>query len=726
LGILSGDHLKSASDLKLPIVGVSLAYQKGYFRQYLTHEGWQSETYPVNDFSIMPMSLLRDKNQLPVKVSVLLKEEEVWIQVWEVKVGRIRLLLLDTNIPDNSPHAREITAELYGGDRDMRIRQEIVLGIGGVRMLKALGLSPEIYHMNEGHSAFAVLERIRGLKEDKGLKFNEALEFVRSTNVFTTHTPVPAGNDMFHPDLVRAYFTTFARLLGITIDVLMGYGRQDPKNRDEEFCMTVLALRLSNCNNGVSRLHASVSRKMWKNLWPKTMEVDFPIGHVTNGVHIPSWISKGMAENYARYLGPLWIEDPDNVVIWERVKKIPDTELWRTHERGRERLVSFARERLKKQLLKRGVNRREIDRAEEVLNSEILTIGFARRFAPYKRVYLILKDLQRLETILKKKDSPVQIIFAGKAHPQDQMGKDLIKYLVEICGREDLRRNMVFLEDYDMEVARYMVQGADVWLNTPRRPLEACGTSGMKAVANGALHFSVLDGWWDEGYDPEIGWSIGNGEEYSDPEYQDDIESRGLYDTLEKEIVPIFYERGSDGMPRRWLAMMKASLHKLGPTFNTHRMVTEYWDRYYVPSAERGLKYIENGYEKLKQISRWRDEIMYNWSKISIKDIRMDKISEIEIGASYHLEADISLEDLSVDDVFVEVYYGRLDPLNLFKDSNTKLMYHIEDMGNSVHRYECDINFQEVGNFGLNIRITPNHPYAESRHAMGLAIWGKV
>jgi starch phosphorylase len=725
LGILSGDHLKSASDLNLPIIGVSLAYQKGYFRQYLTQDGWQMETYPVNDFTTMPMKRVRDGQGNPVWVSVDLKGERVKIQAWRVNIGRTILYLLDTNLSENPEWARGITSELYGGDREMRIRQEIILGIGGIRMLKAIGQEPTVYHMNEGHSAFAVFERIRGLREEKGLSFNEALECVRATSVFTTHTPVPEGNDMFHPDLVRAYFESFARSMGITSEVLLALGRQDPRNRDEEFCMTVLALRLSNWNNGVSRLHAKVSRKMWQRIWPKTPETDLPIGHITNGVHIPSWISKGMSENYARYLGPRWIEDPDNVMVWARVDKIPNTELWRTHERSRERLVAFTRKRLKEQLAKRGVSNRDLAVADEVLSSETLTIGFARRFAPYKRVYLILKNIQRLKQMLTSEEAPVQMIFAGKAHPQDHAGKELIKQLVQISNQDQLRRHLVFLEDYDMEVARSMVQGVDVWLNTPRRPLEACGTSGMKAVANGALHLSVLDGWWDEGYDPDIGWAIGSGESYSDHGYQDELESRILYDILEKDIVPLFYDRGPDGLPRRWLAMMKASLHKLCPMFNTHRMLTEYWTRFYVPSAERSFQLMENDWQGLKDLAAWREKIMYNWSNVRIREIRMDKIMEIEVGASYHAEADIFLGELLPGDIMVEAYFGRLDPSNQFLDSYTELMMPAGTARDHVYTYRCDLRFEEVGHFGLNVRLTPNHPNPESRHAMGLVIWAE-
>ena len=725
LGILSGDHLKSASDLILPIIGISLAYQKGYFRQYLTQDGWQMETYPINQFATMPMALLRDSNGNPIKIAVMLKGEQVMIQAWQVYVGRTKLILLDTNVPENADWAKNITAELYGGDREMRICQEMVLGIGGVRMLNALGLNPAVYHMNEGHSAFAAFERIRALREEEGLSFNEALEFVRFTNVFTTHTPVPAGIDTFKTDLMRVYLGDFAKTMGISFEVLQGFGRQNPRNKEEEFCMAVLALRISNWNNGVSHLHGQISRKIWRELWPNTSEFDLPITHVTNGIHTPSWISEEMAVNYNRYLGPRWIEDPDNVKVWERVDKIPDTELWRTKERARERLVTFTRSRLRKQLIKQGHVDRDVAIADEVLNPETLTIGFARRFARYKRADLVLRDIERLERILTDKEYPVQIIFAGKAHPQDNIGKELIKRLLQTTNRKSLRRHMVFLEDYDMQIARHMVQGADVWLNTPRRPLEACGTSGMKAVANGALHLSVLDGWWDEGFDRQIGWAIGTGDVYKDDEFQDDLESRSLYDILEKEIIPLFYDRGADGLPRRWLSMMKASLHQLCPMFNTHRMVEEYWDRFYIPAAEHGTQLREGVWQGVKNLSSWREKIMFNWSNVAIKNIEMEQVDGVELGELYHVEAMIFLGDLSAEDVMVEAYCGRLDPSEQYTDRFIHIMTPSKTEEDRLYRYQCDVEFEETGHFGLNIRVTPNHPNSESRHTMGLAIWGQ-
>ncbi len=725
LGILSGDHLKSASDLNLPIVGVSLAYQQGYFRQYLSKEGWQMETYPAIQFTSTTMKLLKREDGTPVRIALPLKGEQVWIQAWQVDVGRTQLYLLDTNVPENSPWMRSITSQLYGGDRDMRIRQEIVLGIGGVRMLKEIGIEATIFHMNEGHSAFAAFERIRSLKADSNLTFNEAMELVRVTSVFTTHTPVPAGIDLFHPDLMRAYFEEFARSIGISFDVMLGFGRQNPRDRDEPFSMAVSALRLSTWNNAVSRLHGKVSRKMWQKIWPKTPEIDLPISHTTNGVHIPTWICQGMAEHYNRYMGPRWIEDPDNEKVWERVDRIPDTELWRTHEQARARLVGFCRRRLRDQMARRGFSNRDIAIVDEILDPEALTIGFARRFAPYKRAQLIMRDMDRLEKLLTNRTQPMQIIFAGKAHPQDHMGKELIKHLVEIAEMEDFRRRIVFIEDYDMEVARQMVQGVDIWLNTPRRPLEACGTSGMKAVANGALHMSVLDGWWDEGFDREIGWAIGRGEEYQDEGFQDDLESRAIFDILEKDVVPLFYDRGADRLPRKWLAMMKLSLRRLCPVFNSHRMVEEYWDRFYLPAAVHEEKLMGSERAGLKRLAAWREKIMYNWSGVSIKGVRTQQISELEVGGTYHVEADVTLGELEPKDVMVGAYCGRLDHTGNFLDRFEQAMEPAEAFSDRSYRYAADVRFEEVGQFGVNVRITPNHPILENRHSMGLAIWAK-
>ncbi|HEX9078654.1 MAG TPA: alpha-glucan family phosphorylase, partial [Desulfuromonadaceae bacterium] len=550
LGVLAGDHLKSASDLGIPLAGVGLLYRQGYFRQYLNIEGWQQEFYPENDFYNLPLHLERDPSGAPREFELDLTGRQVKVHIWRVQVGRIPLYLLDTNLEENSPEDREITTRLYGGDQDMRIRQEILLGIGGIRALRLLGAEPDVCHMNEGHAAFLALERIRFLMEERKLRFNEALEAVRAGNVFTTHTPVEAGIDHFSAELLEKYLGRYYRSLGLSREEFLGLGRQNPKNPHETFCMAVLALKLAGHCNGVSQLHGEVSRRMWKNIWPELPEEHLPLTSITNGVHIRSWLSGKMAGLLIRYLGPRWLEDSTDASLWRRVARIPDTELWRTHDRCREQLVDFSRRRLKEQLRQVGLTPKEQAVADEVLDPDILTIGFARRFATYKRGTLLLRDLDRLARILNDLERPVQIIFAGKAHPADHHGKELIRQIVQLSHQERFRHRVVFLEDYDLGVARHLVQGVDVWLNTPRRPMEASGTSGMKVAFNGGLNLSVLDGWWVEGYKNNNGWAIGRGEVYEDVEYQNEVEGRAIYDLLENEVVPLFYDRGPDGIPR--------------------------------------------------------------------------------------------------------------------------------------------------------------------------------
>jgi starch phosphorylase len=517
LGLLAGDHLKSASDLNLPLVGVGLMYQEGYFRQRLSKEGWQQEYYPRTEFDTLPVEKQRDSSGAPLVLEVGLAEEKLLFQVLKVNVGRVQLYLLDADIPENPPHMRETTARLYGGDEEMRIRQEILLGIGGCRALSAMGISPAVYHLNEGHAAFALLERVRHYVEDEGLSPEEGRQMAAGESVLTIHTPVPAGNDVFERRLMEKYFSRFVPRLGMDFESFLALGRQRPEDRSEGFCMTVLGLKMTCRTNGVSRLHGKVARDMWHQVWPHADRADVPISHITNGVHIPSYISRDLNRLYDRYLEPGWTEDPDSMKIWQRAEKIPDTELWRNHERCRSRLVHFARQRLIQQLQARGASNRELDAAENVLDPDALTVCFGRRFATYKRATLLFRERDTLAEIVTNVDRPLQLIFAGKAHPRDDNGKELIRQIVETIQREPFRNRIVFLEDYDINVARYMVQGADVWLNTPRRPLEACGTSGMKATANGALNLSVLDGWWDEAYQGDNGWAIGWGKNTTIP-----------------------------------------------------------------------------------------------------------------------------------------------------------------------------------------------------------------
>jgi len=726
LGMLSGDHLKSSSNLRLPLVGVGLLYQNGYFGQYLNSEGWQQEYYVVNDYNNTPVFRELDENGRPITVSVQMADHDVSAEIWHVQVGRVPLYLLSTNIEENRSEDRGITSQLYGGDREMRIRQEILLGMGGVKALKALGIKPTVYHMNEGHSAFAQLERIRGMIKEEGLSFEAAVEAVKASGVFTTHTPVPAGNDYFDASLMDRYFRNYAQDIGVPLQRILGLGRQNPHDQNESFCMTVLALRLSSFKNGVSRLHRDVSRQMWHGIWQGFPLEDSPIIAITNGVHVPSYISKEMADLYNRYLGPRWVEEPDSQKAWEGIDRIPDTELWRTHERRRERLIAFARRKLKEQLIRRGALPSEIQAAEDVLDPEALTIGFSRRFAAYKRGDLLFRDPDRLARILNHPQRPVQILFAGKAHPQDSDGKNLIKTIIQFARQEAFRYRVVFLEDYDIVIARYLVQGADLWLNTPRRPMEACGTSGMKAVANGALHMSILDGWWDEGYKSDRGWAIGAGEEYSDPRYQDEVESRAIYDILEKEVVPLFYERGRDNAPRRWIAMMKSSMRTLCPIFNSHRMLEDYMDRCYVPASELFKEIRHDAFKRAEEFAQWKRRVAEGWQGIQVREFPMEQGTQsvLPLGTEYPVRARIFLGTLRPEDVQVELYYGVLSPNGELLEPVTQQMIREKDQETeNGYVYRGTISCTTSGRLGFDVRVLPRHPLLVHPCDMGLIIW---
>ncbi|MCX8117546.1 MAG: alpha-glucan family phosphorylase [Desulfobacterota bacterium] len=723
LGVLSGDHLKSASDLCIDVVGIGLLYQKGYFRQYLNADGWQMETYPDNDFHILPVELVRDSQGAPLSLWVEIEERKVTVRIWKIQVGRVPLYMLDTNTVENEERDRDITSTLYGGDGAMRLKQEVVLGIGGIRALERLGITPSVYHMNEGHSAFALLERIRSLMEKHPLSFDEAREAVRTNSVFTPHTPVPAGIDVFDRNLIASILGPYIRTLGISIDDFMAMGIEGERGADRSFNMAVLALRHSARSNGVSQLHRTVSRRMWSHLWPQVPEADIPIDSITNGIHTPSWISNDLAGLLDRYLGRRWAEDPDNRKIWERVDRIPDSELWRTHERRRERLISFARRRLIEQLLHRGAKKGEVQKASEVLNPEALTIGFARRFATYKRGDMILSNPERLAKILNDPQRPVQIIFSGKAHPQDHPGKEVIKNIIHLARRPEFRDRIVFIEDYDLNVARYLVQGVDVWLNNPRRPLEACGTSGMKAAANGALNLSILDGWWAEGYASGLGWAIGGGEEYEDEELQDRIESEATYDLLEKEIVPLFYERGRDNLPREWIQMMKQSMKTLASYFNTHRMVQDYFHQFYYPLSSLWDRIREDGFRGVRELVRWMNNLRANWGRIEILEKRSEVRRSLALGESLWVEVDLRHPGLIPQDLNVDLYWGPVNSKAEFLDRFFVPM-RPEKQNGPLTTFRGEIPCQRVGRFGFRIRILPHHPFLSNPFSMGLMLWG--
>jgi starch phosphorylase len=723
LGVLAGDHLKAASDLGLPLVGIGLAYQQGYFRQYLNAAGWQQEAFEDNDFHTLPIKLVHGAH-----IEVELPEGPVAAQIWSGDVGRLKLYLLDTNIAQNKPEYRKITNQLYGGDLEMRIQQEILLGVGGYRALEVLGLQPTVYHMNEGHSAFLGLERILRLMESQRLSFREARLLASASLVFTSHTPVAAGHDYFPPALMDRYFSTVVRRLGISRSEFLGLGRKNPGNDVEDFCMTVLALRLASFSNGVSQLHGNVTRRMWNEIWKGVPESEVPIGHVTNGVHFRSWVSFEMNQLYDRYLGPKWREEPADPKLWQRVETIPAAELWRTHERRRERLVAYARQRLRAQLVARGASQTALDDADEVLNPDALTIGFGRRFASYKRANLLIRDPERLERLLNDPQRPVQIIFAGKAHPQDSGGKQLIQAIVNLAARPEFRRKLVFLENYDMGVARYMVQGCDVWLNTPLRPMEASGTSGMKALANGVINVSTLDGWWDEAYrfradnGADVGWAIGHGETYADLTYQDQVEAEALYELLERQIVPTFYERRADGMPPKWIGLMKTSIAKLCPEFNMHRMVKQYTEAYYLVTHKRYLNLSAGESLRAKRLADWLIKVEAAWPSVHVDPVKND-VSEIRLGDQILVSARVVLNDLTPEDVAVQIVSGSIDASGEITNPGTIPMQPTGKDGAGDLFQAVWKPSTKTGLHGYAIRVLPRHPDLISSFLPGLITW---
>jgi len=722
LGILSGDHMKTSSDLGLPLVGVGLLYRQGYFKQYLNADGFQQESYPENDWYNMPVERKCNKDESPLKISVDMAGRTVVAQVWEAKVGRSSLILLDTNIDENEGEYRNITSALYGGDKEIRIRQELLLGVGGIRALRALGINPAVSHMNEGHSAFLGLERIRELMVEWKFSFEEARQALWPTNIFTTHTPVPAGNERFSIDLMEKYFRPWAHDLGLDWKDFLALGRENPHDDRELFCMTILALKFSAYSNGVSQLHGLVSRDMWKNLWPGLPKEEIPIGAITNGVHPRTWASNNMVELLDRYFGPRFEDDPTNLPIWDRMERISDEELWRTHERRRERLVAFSRDRIRQQLKRTGAAESRVKQAEDALSPYTLTIAFARRFATYKRGNLLLRDPDRLLRLLQDKDRPIQLIFAGKAHPHDIPGKEIIKEIVHFAERHDVTSKIIFLEDYDMTIARYLTSGSDLWLNTPRRPLEASGTSGMKAAFNGVLNCSILDGWWDEAYNPEVGWAIGKGEEYSDTELQDDIESKALYDLLEREIVPTFYQRGRDGLPREWIKMMKSCMREIGQSMSSHRMLMEYSNQFYYPALKNYKKLAKDNFQEAKELAAYLAKTRSSWHEIVVNTIESNVKPVMQRGENLTVTACVKLGSLSPEEVLVELYYGSVSNQGDLVHAKRAEMKPVTQDGD-CHKYRVNIDCAATGRHGHTLRILPIPPALIHEYLPGLIRW---
>ncbi len=722
LGILAGDHLKAASDLGIPLVGVGLLYSRGYFRQVLSPDAWQTERYAQNDFHELPIKLVRDADNEPLRVPVDLPDGQVSCQIWHAKIGRVDLYLLDSNILENTPLDQGITDTLYGGDQEMRIRQEMILGIGGFRALERLGRVPSVCHMNEGHAAFLCLERIRDFMRERGCELRTARQCTVAGNIFTTHTPVPAGFDKFEFPMLEKYLNPTVRQIGMPFDYFVKMGKVRPEDPNETFNMAVLAMSNANTVNGVSKLHAQVTREMFSDRWPDYTVEEIPIRSITNGIHTPSWISRRMSELLARHVHPDWREELDSPEMWAKARDIPDHELWEMREAQRDEFVRWCRKRVRGMLRRSNASSLDLATVSEVLDPRVLTVGFARRFATYKRANLLLSDRERLMRLLEHPERPVQFVFAGKAHPRDDEGKRLIQEIVQFIRQGGARRRMVFLEDYDIEIARRLVQGVDLWLNNPRRPEEASGTSGMKVVVNGGLNVSVLDGWWAEAYESEVGWAIGDGAVQPDQSYQDWLDSRAIYHLLENEIGPRFYQRNDSGVPRGWLEVMRASMANLAPVFNTCRMVKEYTESAYLPAHRAFTRLAEGDLGRAKTALAWREKVQKAWPEVKILSVSDQSDSENAIGQSFDVEVNLALGALEPSDVRVEVLVGGVGANRELRHMDTIILDHVPNT-TSPAVFRGPIRCDTAGHMGYAVRVSPHHEDVNVPNELALVRW---
>lgn len=707
LGVLAGDHLKAASDLALPLVGVGLLYRNGYFEQSLSTDGRQQESYPEHDFADLAVEPATGPDGRAVQVNVEWAGQRIACRVWRAQIGRVPLYLLDTDLPANSPDDRKLTARLYGVGSDTRIRQEIILGIGGMRALRALGLKPDLYHMNEGHSAFLALERIRTHIEATGQTFDEARQHVSATNVFTTHTPVPAGIDRFAPDQMFRHFHDYWPSLKLDEEGFLALGREDVGDRKQKFSMAVLAIRLADTCNGVSALHGDVSRRMWNPVWPGVPADDVPITSVTNGIHTRTWLNP----DFDSVLGD------SNPPDFSKLAALPDAELWRLKTAARERLVTYVRTLARRQpVLRANVPGTVIDR---LLDPNVLTIGFARRFATYKRGTLLLRDPERLKRIVNNAQRPVQFVFSGKAHPADEEGKNLIQAISQFTRDASVRERMVFLDNYDMEIARHLVQGVDVWLNTPRRPHEASGTSGMKAAANGVPNLSILDGWWVEAYAaaPDAGWAIGDGTSLPDDNAQDRLEADSLYDLLEHAVAPAFYNRDAGGLPTEWLRRMRRCFTDVAPVFSTHRMVSEYANNLYAPAIIRGRALASDGFKPAALLAHEKDRLRAGWGGVVIQSVRVGD-GALRVGSTIKAEAIVALGALKSADVRVELL---LDPAD--GKCGRIALQPIDPSAAGPLTYAATITCQNAGLRRVGVRVLPAIANMATPYEPGLIRW---
>ncbi len=726
LGVLSGDHTKSASDLDIPFVGVGLLYQMGYFRQRLSLDGAQLESYEYNDPSLLPITRVRDGNGHPLTVTLEFPEGPLRIGLWKMTVGRVPVYLLDTNLEENSvPLYRDITGYLYGGDKEMRIMQEIVLGIGGMRMLQMLEIEPTVTHCNEGHSAFLLLERsLQGMKRHN-LSFREAARLTSAGSVFTTHTPVPAGHDVFPADMVERYLGTYRHDLGLTREEFMALGRERHDDESEGFSMTVLALKLTSGRNGVSSLHGDVSRRMWHGLWPRFSQDEVPIVGITNGIHTLTFISDRMGKLFDTYLGKEWREKIADEEMWRKAEEIPAKELWEVKRAMRHEMIGYLRERLqdrRAETYTRSETGRDIS---AILDPEALTIGFARRFATYKRAALLFQDRDRAYRLFTDPDRPVQLLIAGKAHPKDEAGKKLIRDIFAFVRETGLEHRVMFIEDYDIGVARAMVQGCDVWLNTPRRPMEASGTSGMKAAVNGTLNLSIPDGWFPEGFDGRNGFRIGDEREFINEEYQDEIESRQLYRMLEERVIPMFYDRDGNGLPTEWIAMQKHSIATMSGTFSSDRMVREYTERFYIPASDRFRELSANRAEKARNLTAWLYHVNNVWPDARIIDVEFaPDMNLLRVGDEITVTARVALGRLAPDNVSAQVLAGPPDLIGEIPQGEI-ISLPFTGMQENKAIYRGQIRLKRVGQTGLTVRLIPAHPETMLPADVGLVTWAE-
>ena len=724
LGILSGDHLKSASDLGIPLVAVGLLYKNGYFHQKINGYGDQETEYNNIDLSNLPINPVKDENGDELKIYVKFEKRKIYLKVWQINVGRIKLYLLDSDIDENKPEDREVTLKLYGGDQEMRIKQEIVLGMGGTNLLtRALGLNPTVYHMNEGHSAFLILELIKNIIKEKKVSFEVAKDIASSKTVFTTHTPVPAGNDIFPIALVEKYFKEFWPRLGLEREEFLKLGMKPCTDLEPGFNMGILALKVAGKKNGVSKLHGAVSRELFGDVWPEIAANESPITYVTNGIHTCSWLAPSLKELYNKYLIPYWQDNIYKDEVWENINNIPNQELWGIHQQRKQKLLELVKESTTNRLRRSGYSYEEINDITSKLNPNVLTIGFARRFATYKRATLIFRDLERITQILNNAERPVQLIFAGKAHPADKEGQDLIKRIHEISMMPQFKGKIFLLENYNIAMSRYLVSGVDVWLNNPRRPMEASGTSGQKASVNGVINFSVLDGWWAEGYNQENGWTIGTNAEFTSYEEQDDADSQSMYRTLEEKIIPTYYDKDENGISEKWMKIMKNSITSTGGKYSTSRMLVDYTNNLYMPLCNLTKKYYEN-IDNVAEFNLWKKNLYINWKDIEITQKNNLNNITMDAGNNIEVKCEVKLPNISVDNIEAQCYYGKILDNGIVENvSIIPMKLTAKDEENKIYEYTTKIELRTGGNYGYTFRVMPKHEMLLDSENLNLVKW---